>query len=388
MKLSHSIQTAKTMAACAIGLFVLVPGVAVGNSDGAVAAGAPQELASKLAVRAPKGIPSEIGNPTVAKGLGLAFNRDDLSALYSSKGFGKCQTSSIGVSPFSKNFSNFGADCFKALSDRFYLSNDVRLRKNGKSIGRPTYGWGPTEFNSLTTPAATRLVTRSASAAVGSNPVLRAVIEGRLDLSFSLGTFFGEGDSAPEQVERRPRYVLKVAQARGTESEGVRVAALDGAIGFGSSADTRQTAFEVGERSIVEEWDPPSSATLKPAKRSPKELSSGERLARRLGVAHVPFLKFGARLERRVTAQGDAIAARFAEANDIVYAELTNVAGGGVLAYGYRLPYQRHSLSMAYVETAPRAVMTYGYYVNDTNKAWLSYNANSEAYAAGFVRQL
>ncbi|MCA2959103.1 MAG: hypothetical protein IOD12_02545 [Silvanigrellales bacterium] len=394
MKLPFPAQSAKTVAFRALGLLALVPAVAFGEQptvsahEAASGPSVAEGLDSKLAMRAPKGVPAEIGNPSVAKGLGLAFNNDDWKALYAAKGFGSCQTSSIGASPFAKNFSNFGADCFKALSDRFYLTNDVRLRKDGKTLGRPTYGWNAANVSDVVSPAGTRFASRAATAAAGSNPVLRSLVEGRVDVSFSLGRLLGVEESRIVKADPRPRYVLKVTESRLAEPETVRVAALDGTFGLGYVDNTRSAAFEVGERSLVEEWESPAANALQTSESANTKPAAGMLLARRVGVAHIPFLKYGVRFERRVSPQGDAIAARFAEANDIVYAELSNVMGQGVLAYGYRLPYHRHSVTVAYVETSPRAVTTYGFSVNDANKAWASYNANTEAYAAGFVRQL
>jgi hypothetical protein len=340
---------------------IVLASPAVEPSVGEALGSASEPLDSKLLLRSPGALPSDVRNPSVARGLSLAFNSTDLEAVYAAKGFGTCQTASAGPSPFAKNFSNFGSECFKTRADRYYLNADVAMRKSSRTLVRPTYAWNSTKSSDLLGPAGTRLGSRAAGEAVASNPVLRNLVEGRVEVAFSLGEAW-RNITADAVVPARPRYVLKVARAPRVEPNPVLVAALgDEAFGYGNAATEE---FEVGDRSIVEEWETPAQASPRV-----EAVTFGQRMAKTMGVPYAPFGRFAMRFERRAGgAEGqDAIAWRFAEANEMAFVEMTNLVGKGVVAYGYRLPYHRHSLAVQYVLDRPGSTTTYGYKINDKN---------------------
>jgi hypothetical protein len=367
--------------ALAQGLPPMIPGQAQPMGPEMPANASPESiLDAKLAMHKPEPLPSELQNPTLAQGVDQAFNNDDLKEIYKGQGFENCQTSSAGPSPFAKNFSNFGADCYKSLSDRYYVSSDVTLRQNGNAFLRPAYGWNGAKLRNITSPAGTRFASRTATSAAGSNRILKSLVLGKFEFGFSFGSAWA--NLTKPAVASRPRYVLKVARSATSPTRPTLVAAL-GNTGYEYAQKDDLQDFTVGERSIVEEWD-----VLPPlADAEPEPMGMGGRVARYIGVSSSPFSSFNLRFERRSNADGEQLLARVAETNDIVFAESSNIIGKTVVTYGYRVPYHRHSVTVAYATTTPSATTTYAYRLNEENRMWAAYNANTKAYEAGIKRQ-
>ena len=347
-------------------------------------AAAADSLDSKLRMKRPSEIPASESNPRIGRALGMSYNKDDLTALYGAREFSVCETTSIGPSPFAKNFSNFGAECFKKRADRYYLNTDVVLRKNAKASGRPEYKWAKTKPTDVfdSTSVGTRFVSRSVTEAANGNETVRNLLAGTLAFNFSLGGAW-EAATVPSREAARPRYVLQVVQTR--KEKPTRLVASAGMSDM-RYATRDEANFEVGTRSIVEEWDAPTP--VRNAEPAVRGQGYGARVSRTLGVAKTPFATYGARFDRRSTPKQEVIAARLAEGNDMVFVEMSNLLGRGELGWGYRIPYFRHSISVRYAKLGAPAVSSYGYLVNDNNRADLSYDTGKRSYAASFVSQL
>ena len=166
-----------------------------------------QELSEKLKAKEPALPKDARSKASTAGAMSLLLKPDDLSPIAGSKGLSSCATSSNHNAHTSKNFSNFGADCFRATSNSYYLNSDITLRKDNNTRLRPNFAWNGTQANEIFDPIPQRAIMRSAQTLVSENKALSDLLSGRLQLQISPDSIV-ESWSQEKPVENRPVYVV------------------------------------------------------------------------------------------------------------------------------------------------------------------------------------
>lgn len=342
----------------------------------------------------PSDRPAELRLPSARAGLETAINHDDLRGLYNAHGFTACETSSPGPSMFSRNFSNFGGDCYAKQRAAFHVKFDKHYRDRTTKYLTPKHAWDNPRFADIAKASQQRFITRNLQKFARGNAALSAIVEGKIAFDFTLDGMVNALTSEEVQAEQdqRPRYELRLVRELPNEHDG-RVAGLGATTGAaiaGVAVADPEDPFALHRREIVEVWPLPEIKT--PIVPAPKVEGGGwgKRIARNAGLDVVPFTKFGVRMERRTTPTSENVFLRLGEASNLVYAELPEVLSGNVstVAWGYRVPFHRNSLNVRYNTLNERAVTSYIYHINDRNRGEVSYNANTRAYAAAFVKDL
>ena len=334
----------------------------------------------------PADFPEELRMPSWRNGLDLAFNHEDLKGMYTWRGFDTCQTTSAGPSMFSKNFANFGSDCFAKYRDDYYRNFATHYRNHNGTYLLPKYPWNGTRLSDISKSAGTRFASRTVTRAFRSSTFLSNLVEGKIAFDFSLDGIAEKLSSPPVSADPRPSYQLRTERFSASQD---RLGAGLGVSGSAALASLGRdwSSGSAAQREIVEVW-PESMGSKQP--QVVQEPGYGKRMAGRLGLPTVPFSKFGMRIERRPDANQEDIFLRFAESSDLVYAEFNQLLRGKTesIAYGYKIPYLRHSLNVRYANMQDKAVTTYTFLINDNNRADFVYNPNDRSYSAGFKREL
>ncbi|NBW82224.1 hypothetical protein EBR21_10775 [bacterium] len=153
---------------------------------------------------------------------------------------------------------------------------------------------------------------------------------------------------------------------------------------------TLKETFEPGSSTANsnEESLIPATAFAEPAANSGEVLSSMRYMARQAGLSDLPFTKVNMRAERRIVEGRNQIALRATESQDLFFAEIPNInqASSSSLVWGYKVPWNKHAVSVRIDEGAQEKITTYSFIkIDDSNKSELNYNHKSNAVSAGFT---
>jgi hypothetical protein len=71
----------------------------------------------------------------------------------------------------------------------------------------------------------------------------------------------------------------------------------------------------------------------------------------------------------------------------LFFAEIPNIghASSSSLVWGYKVPWNKHAVSVRIDEGAQEKITTYSFKIDDSNKSELNYNHKSNAVSAGFT---
>ena len=353
-------------------------------------------------------------NVTTSSFLNFAYRNEDWTALYGAKEFSSCATSSVGYSAYSKNFSNFGADCFGAKTQNFFAKNDVNLASNPKSLGRPSFKWNSTNPDELVQPLPERLARRTAETVAQENSVLKSVVTG--SFSFSLDTYsVADESSTTAQQDTKPKYVLFVTETRVKKenlSPVLMASSEPGSAGL-LTASAASDYEVVQKRELREVWSLPSNETnadkafdgwerdplaaqseanTKTAPQ-PKKRPISVQIQRQMGLGLVPFSKAQVKVSRSPINGKENLGLRFSEGNEIVFYQLGSMLGQADSSYGIRVPVQEHAVAVVYTKkiAAPKEnkpVITYTWVTQPLLKIEASYDVNQDKYSVGYTAQL
>jgi hypothetical protein len=332
----------------------------------------------------------EISGKTAAD---IFLKPEDLSPILASRGI-SCQTSSIGHSPFSKNFSNFGGECFNNARYKYYETADVTLIQDQKSKLTPRHSWNVNSTEDLVAPVKQRVVVRGAQAVFKHHPVLSDLVSGRFQLAITPDTWWDDLTTSSKPAQR-PRYIVleeSVPASGRLLNQGTKVASLGTpTIDFVTQDAAHQDAnVPKYRRRLIEEFSNPApsqtseslSDDTKSAEQSSalQPLSARKRIQRTLGVSTAPFSRFDLRFSRSSssTSGSEDLALRFSEGNGIVTVEFPTLLADSDTAYGFNLPYQKHTFSVYFPDSEREAIRRYAYKVDTQNLVTVEHNPNSE----------
>lgn len=285
--------------------------------------------------------------------LTKAFNDDDLRAL----------SADFGIE-----------DCRLRHYDRAkYLSVDKR------DIGDCSAQWKKANLktNALVKTASSRMAYRTASEVLSTNPTMKSIIEGKVSLDFSFSDIV-ETVRSERSEDARPQYVLEVTEKKIAVASGLRLLPTSGKV------NTQEKT--IVEKRIVERW-PTLAATNKAPSSQPTDASFGTRLAKKMGVATVPFTRYRLKVEKTAPGLGAEFSFRFEERNELAYADITQYVmkrNKDGISWGVRLPIKAHSVGVEYANLKAQPVTYYRYYINDETTTTLSYHNDSNRYESVF----
>ncbi|MFZ9519434.1 MAG: hypothetical protein ACO3A4_03060 [Silvanigrellaceae bacterium] len=362
---------------------------------------------SSLFMTPPPQVPGAARGPTITDVLGRAFTRDDLNSLYGAGGFGSCETSSRIPSFFEKNYSNFAAGCIEDFRSRQAINFDERFQSNPESQGVAVSPLGGRiQWTNISAGARERLLQRSINDLAQKNKTLADILQGRISFDFGIGKLLPGGNSSAAKSEApRPRYVVEVIDTTpaGKRNKNRPLLASLGQLPDGSvkkegmwfiqrpskSRRTLKETFEPGSSTAKSDEESliPATALANPAPQKGEVLSSMRYMARQAGLSDLPFTKVNMRAERRIVEGRNQVALRATESQDLFFAEIPNIghASSSSLVWGYKVPWNKHAMSVRIDEGAQEKITTYSFKIDDSNKSELNYNHKSNALSAGFT---
>lgn len=249
-----------------------------------------------------------------------AFNNDELAAISNERGLGTCMGRVMTRAQFSSRYIFESGNCAVDYTAPGTKLNSIAIMKT----------------------ATNRALYRLASDQIRRNPVLTALVDGKVDFDFSFSDIVQKMTSS-EDLENRPVYVLQVSE-------------LANNIGLDLNDERAQ-------KKIIEQW-PTKKKEIEAQQQAFPEATYAQRLARKFGLAHGPFTKYKLKVEKTAPGFVMAFNIRFQELNELAYLDLTSFVMHGDLKnlkYGYRVPYKRHAVGGDYNALHADPVWYYSY---------------------------
>jgi hypothetical protein len=335
-------QSRLTVLVCGLGVSVLALESVAWASSSRPSPSA-QDL---LRIVKPSPLPESPWSPS--KLLAMAFLDADLGALLRDSGSASCFTQDMRVLPYDGAGRVSARNCVSSLEQGYYerFSSVVAVRPT-QEIGLPSYKTNNVDMNLLGKTSANRLATRLATNSVKRNDFLRTLVEGKVDVKFSLRDLDSLGSSFAPVAQPRPSYQLAV-NYRESSVAPVRVASLGSSAKLINSSSASFHKPPVAEQKIVEVWPAPAApvAEVPAADISATGLSFSKKIQRTFGLAAEPFSQFRMKLERGGMAGGTgALSLRLEDTSGLGAVDLTGLMQGHSdgIAWEMRLPYKKHA---------------------------------------------
>lgn len=249
-----------------------------------------------------------------------AFNHDELIAISNERGLATCMSRVMTRAQFSSRYIFESGNC-----SADYLAPTTKL--NSVAIMKT---------------ASNRALYRLASDQIRRNPVLTALVDGKVDFDFSFSDLVQKITSSDE-LEGRPVYVLQVSE-------------LASNVGLNLND-------EHAKKKIIEQW-PVKKKEIEEQQKAFPEATYTQRLAHKFGLAHGPFTKYKLKIEKTAPGFVMSFNIRFQELNDLAYLDLTSFVMRSDLKnvkYGYRVPYKSHAVGGDYNTLYADPVWYYSY---------------------------
>jgi hypothetical protein len=322
--------------------------------------------------------------------LDMAFRREDHDGLMASWGPTDCRTSVSAVQIQLHDSATRQPGCIARVETEKRVSfafGSTRFEDSRNYASR----WNRMNSSELGKGAISRLASRAATKFFATNPVLKALVEGKVALNFSVSQFTS---SSTPVLSPKPEYVLKLTP-RTKENQALPRLAMNSNdlnhLGVRQTASYQMESYAPPLKEIVELW-PVSEPQIEVHSPTFKDLAAGERTRLFLGLEKVPFSDFRMLVEREGEGLASKIRLKIEEHANLISTDLSPLLSGKGsyrdLPLNLKVPYRFHSLNATYEKIQLQPVYFYAFEQNAENKAKLSYNSNTKTYAAEFVMAL
>jgi hypothetical protein len=347
----------------------------------ATAQNTPSLAQNLLSQKAPQALPA---SPYSANRIiGLAFQPDDLKALFDASGSASCHSGNEKVQRSDSAGRGTARACVAAVEQTYYERFAFANDRFSQAL-LPSYAPNAVESSFITQGAVSRLATRAAVQTISRNELLKILVEGKIDMNLSLRDF--SASSFVQKFERvaeaRPTYQLRVQYHNAPVSGGdVKVAAVgNGAlVGLKAHSSSRRD-LPVAEKTIVEVWPEAVAPAPQPVATVSDDTRFTKTLQKKFGLSEEPFSKFRLRLERAPGGLSlSAFALRLEDASGVANFDLTGLAHGNTdgIAYKFRIPYMKHSALVSADNLTMKNRYIYEYAASSRLHARLAYDPNS-----------
>jgi hypothetical protein len=369
-------QSRLTVLVCGLGVSVLsLESVALASQSHP--APSAQDL---LSIVKPAPIPESSWSPS--KLLAMAFLDADLGALLRDSGSANCFTQDMRALPYDGAGRVSARNCVSSLEQGYYerFSSVVAVRPT-QEVGLPNYKTNNMDMNLLGKTTANRLATRLVTSSVKRNEFLRTLVEGKVDVKFSLRDLDSLGSSFAPVTQPRPTYQLAV-NYRESSVAPVRVASLGSSAQLIKPSSASFHKPPVAEQKIVEVWPAPAApvAEASTVETSSTDLSFSKKIQRTFGLAAEPLSQFRLKLERGGAAGGTgALSLRLEDTSGLGALDLTGLMQGrsdGV-AWEMRLPYKNHAAVLTRDNLSMMNRYVYEYTASAAMRTRFAYDPNT-----------
>ena len=327
--------------------------------------------------------PSELpASPySVNRLLGYAFYQDDLQGLLNASGSASCFTQDDKALVTDSAGRRSSRACIAAIEQSHYEKIAFANDRLSSSL-LPSYKPNAVEASTIRHDAINRMSTRLVTKTIARNDFLKTLVEGKVDVKFSLHDMGSMFDKVETQPEIRPSYVLAVKYHEPKKEAEVKVAAVgNGAFPALKPAPHALQDLPVAEKQIVEVWPEAKPASATPVVANPiEENQFTKKLQKRLGLSAEPFSQFRLRLERAPgSTSPTALAFRLEETSGLATLDLTGLLQGHSdgIAWQLRLPYQRHSTLISSESRSVKNKYFYEYTATSTLRTRVAYDPNT-----------
>lgn len=266
-------------------------------------------------------------------------------------------------------------NCVRERERKEFRATDVLARKGAQVIGGT-----PELVPAFTAAELFSTALQRASIRIVSdyldNQILRNLFEGRVDLTFSPGSFLPASSPAP-----RPVYEVAYS-SEGDEYEGVRLASRTlgpGMMGKDAFAASRTSGFRSIDRQLIEVW-PVAPETLATPRSFERDATVGGWMKRTFRLSEKPLSKLTLRAERRGV-EGDAdlrrqFTVRLIDTSGLGFLDFSELVRGEARTVNWELslPYSSHRISLAKTSFDTPLVASYSYVPSSRFSASLAWN--------------
>lgn len=325
-------------------VFACFSGVAQASSERA----SPPTAQQLLSIAKPAPLPESPWSAT--RILALAFYDADLGALLRDSGSADCFVQDARIAFRNGDVAGrvSARACISSREQNYYerFATVAAIRPTTE-VGLPNYKPNSVDMSMVSKDALNRFATRVATNSIKRNEFLKTLIEGKVDIKFSLRDIGSLPSKFAVPQENRPEYKLAVSY-REPKTTMIKVASLGGDAKFlkNSSASSLHD-MPIVERQIVEVWPTPAPVSVAPAADIPgTDDRFTKKVQRTLGLAMEPFAQFRLRLERGgLGTAGTALSLRFEDSSGIGAVDLTGLMQGRPdgIAWEMRVPYKQHA---------------------------------------------
>jgi hypothetical protein len=311
--------------------------------------------------------------------LNLAFRDADQRKLLDASGAGGCFTYNSRIEHLDAAGRMSGRSCHQRLETNYYTSGASTVASSSAALGLPNYKQNGITVDNLRKEVAERFTSRFTSETLGRNSFFKALLEGKLDLNFSMGELTNLLVPKPSSIIR-PIYRLAVKYPEQQE-DGVRLASLSPVSSGALSRTPSQNALQPSqlvERQIVEEWPTATPVESDVSEVSRGSSGPGQYLKRKLRLSAEPFSNFRLRIERGESKTAGGLQLKLYDASGIASADLTSLLSGNSdkVTWETRLPYGRHAGVIASdgTEKQFRYAYEYSYTASMRGRLWFDPN--------------
>ena len=287
---------------------------------------------------------------SASKILALAFYDADLGAMLRDSGSADCFIQDTRLALRSGDVAGrvSARACISSREQNYYEKfATVAAVRPTSEVGLPNYKPNSVDMSLMSKGAINRFATRVATNSIKRNEFLKTLVEGKVDVKFSLRDIGSLPSKFVPTAETRPAYKLAVSY-REPKTTMVKVASLGADAQFLKASSTGSLhAMPVVEHRIVEVWPEPAQVSAAPVVDLPDtDARFTKKIQRHLGLGAEPFSQFRLKLERGgLTSVGSALSLRLEDSSGIGAVDLTGLMQGRAdgIAWEMRLPYKQHT---------------------------------------------